>query len=571
MIAGIDLGTSTSEIAILQGNRPYVIENPTGSKITPSAVYIGNAGEVIVGDKAVEMQILEPQNACIEVKRLMGRENALGIRDKNYTPEQVSAMILTHLKEYAQAFTGETIDRAVITVPAYFNEIQRRAVLEAGRLAGLKVERLINEPTAAALAYGIEHMQQNNHILVYDLGGGTLDVTVLEMFDGVLEVKASSGNNQLGGKDFDQLIINRLVSRFREKTGIDLSENASAAARLKHEAQACKIALSGTDSYEVTLPFIANKKGTPLSLHETITRSEFEKDIGPLIQSTSECLDVALGDANLKASDIDFVLLVGGSTRIPFVRSFLRQYFGQEPKTLVDPDLSVAMGAAVQAGILDEAFSSEEDILITDVCPYTLGVKCLANMGGLKIPDYFSVILKRNVTIPVTKTERYYTSADHQTEVEVCVYQGNHKRATMNHLLGQFMVSGIPPAAAGKESIDISFTYDMNGLLSVTATITSTGEKAEISIDTGKSTMEREVDVDGWLDKKQARPYRALIRKSERMAENMPDGPEKFELEGMIFSLKAAIVKEADESVLKQKEEDLMELLEILEATKDVD
>ena len=278
---------------------------------------------------------------------------------------------------------------------------------------------------------------------------------------------------------------------------------------------------------------------------------------------------MALKDAKLKASDIDFVLLVGGSTRIPYVRNFLAEYFGQEPKSLLDPDLSVVMGAAVQAGILDDALSKETDILITDVCPYTLGVKCITFIGGFEVPDYFSVILNRNLTIPVTKTKRYYTACDEQTAVEICIYQGNHKHATMNHCLGTFTITGIPPANAGKESIDVTFTYDVNGLLSVEARISSTGKNAEMSIDTAGSSMEQEIDVENWKDKKAARPYRALIRRAERFAANLPDGPEKFELEAIVFDLKTAIVREKEDSILKRKEEDLMELLEILEETRD--
>ena len=569
MIVGIDLGTSTSEIAILQGDKPYVIENPTGGRITPSAVYIDNTGEVVVGDRARELNVLEPENSCIEIKRLMGYDKKVNIRGESYTPENISAFILKHLIEYAQAFTGETIDRVVVTVPAYFNETQRRATLEAGKLAGLKVERLINEPTAAALAYGIEHMEENNHILVYDPGGGTLDVTVLEMFDGVLEVKASSGNNQLGGKDFDQLIVNRLISRFMEDTGVNLQNDVTSMAKLKHEAELCKMALSHTEAYEIILPFIAEKKGSPLTLRYTVTRNEFEKEIEPLIQSTAECLEVALKDAGLTTSEIDFILLVGGSTRIPYVRNFLKKYFGQEPTSLLDPDLSVVMGAAVQAGILDNVLSKETDILITDVCPYTLGIKCITNIGGFEIPDYFSVIINRNLTIPVTKTKRYYTASDEQTAVEICIYQGNHKHAKMNHCLGTFTITGIPPANAGKESIDVAFTYDVNGLLSVEARISSTGKKAEMTIDTAGSTMEQEVDVENWKDKKAARPYRALIRRAERLIDNLPDGPEKFQLEVLVFDLKTALVKEKEDSILKQKEEDLMELLELVEETRD--
>ena len=369
-IVAIDLGTSTSEIAILKDGKPFVITNHLGEYITPSVVGLSNEGRIIVGKEARDQLLLKPDDTVVEVKRLMGSGQTVSMGGREYTPQQISAYILAYLLDCARKYTGKDIDRAVITVPAYFSDTQRRATVEAGKLAGIKVERIINEPTAAALDYGLEHMEECQNILIYDLGGGTLDVTVLEMFEGVLDVKASSGNNRLGGKDFDQRLMDYLLDKFTSQYGVDISDDKRSMIRLKEAAEKVKIALSSQEDYRLLIPFFASVKGNPVSLEETVSRETFEGLIQDLIDSTEKQINIALADAHFSAADIDLILLIGGSTRIPYVRRFIERTLGKSPQSLVDPDLAVVRGAAVQAGILDNQLSAEKDIVITDVCPY---------------------------------------------------------------------------------------------------------------------------------------------------------------------------------------------------------
>ncbi|MBM7583194.1 molecular chaperone DnaK [Caldicoprobacter guelmensis] len=560
-IIGIDLGTSTSEVAILEDGKPKVIPNSKGQIITPSVVGIDQDGNLLIGQDARDQMLLRPQDTAIEVKRLMGSGQKVSMGGKEYTPQQISSFILKYLKECAENYLGEEITRAVITVPAYFTDEQRRATVEAGNLAGLKVERIINEPTAAALAYGIDHMQNNQYILVYDLGGGTLDVTVLEMFEGVLEVKASSGNNKLGGKDFDQRLMDWLIDEFKAQYDIDLSNDVRALARIKEAAEACKIALSTQEQYKIELPFIAEKEGKPVALERVVTRELFENLIKDLVESTIEPINIALGDSGLTKDDIDLVFMVGGSTRIPLVRRFLESVMGRQPVSPVDPDLAVAMGAAIQAGIINQELSAEKDIVITDVCPYTLGVEVLEFVGGFPVPDMYDVIIPRNTTIPVVREKIYGTVVDNQKKVEIKVYQGDYKKASMNNFLGKFILDGIPPAPAFKEKIKVRFSYDVNGILNVEGIILSTNKKAGITIETTGVKMEEEMDLSNWKEVPKARKYRGIIRRAERLLNEAPDSPLFAELDGAVKDLKKALLKEEDDVVLEELAEALSDLL----------
>lgn len=559
-IVGIDLGTSTSEIAILQDGKAFVIPNHKGEIITPSAVLIEENGDRVIGTDAMDQIILKPESTVIEVKRLMGSKDKILLSGTEFSPIDISSFILKYLKECAEKYLNEEVSRAVITVPAYFTNEQRKATVEAGKLAGFIVERIINEPTAAALAYGIDHMQENSTVLVYDLGGGTLDVTVLEMFEGILEVKASSGNNKLGGKDFDQLIIDELLGYIKAKYGIDLSKDLRAMARLKKESEKCKIALSFDSSYEVVLPFISESNGEPINLNYELTRDKFQSLILDLVESTRIPIEKALKDAELKPQDIEIILLVGGSTRIPLVKKFLTDIFLKEPESLVDPDLSVVMGAAIQSGILNKDFSAETDILITDVCPYTLGIETLDFINGIPINDIYDKIIDRNTTIPVACDKIYGTTFDNQDKVDIKIYQGDNRMASKNNLLGNFILSNIPPAPAGYENIKVKFMYDVNGILKVEATVVSTNKSARISIETTGALMEKEIDVSEWEESAKAKKYKRLIHRADRELKH-EDSPYFEELNILVDDFKRAIIKECSEDELEEFESDLNDLL----------
>lgn len=559
-IIGIDLGTSTSEVAVLENGKPFVIKNKEGKLITPSVVGISDSGEIIVGEYAKEQLLIKPDKTIMEVKRLMGTGRKVSIGGNEYTPQQVSSYILKYLKSCAEDYLGEEMERAVITVPAYFTDEQRRATVEAGEMAGFKVERIINEPTAAALAYGIEHMEDEKHILVYDLGGGTLDVTLLEMFQGVLEVKASSGNNKLGGKDFDEKLMDMIINDFEKKEDIDLRKDLRAVARIKEAAENCKIILSGEDEYNINLPFIAEKNDQPIGLVRKVTKGEFEELIWELVKSTEEPINLVLKDSGIPKTDIDIVLLVGGSTRIPLIKEFLEQALDKEPKTLVDPDMAVVMGAAVQAGIINNELSQDNDILITDVCPYTLGIETMGFIGGFPVTDVYDVIIPRNLTIPVVKEKIYGTVVENQEQVEIKVYQGDHKKASGNNSLGNFTLSGIPANEAFKEKINVKFMYDINGILQVEAQIVSTGKQASISIETTGVKLEEEIDLDLWKKSTKARKFRAIIKRAENMLEEYFDSEEYNELDETLRKLKKAIIKEDDEK-MQELEEELSDIL----------
>ena len=566
-VVGIDFGTSTSEAALLLEGHPVVVNNSLGQKITPSVVGIAEDGSLLVGQDARDQLLLRPEETVMEIKRLMGSSEAVLLGGEEKTPPEIAACVISYLKECAQKHQGETIDRAVITVPAFFTDEQRQATVQAGKLAGFKVERIINEPTAAALAYGIDYLEDNQHILVYDLGGGTLDVTVLEMFQGVLEVKASSGNNQLGGKDFDQRLMDYLLEKFYREQKIDLSQDKRALARIKDAVEQCKIALSHEEEYRVVLPFIVQQRGRPLALDEEITREQFEGMIGELVESTSKPIRMALEDAELNPKDIDLILAVGGSTRIPLVQRFLEKELGQFPQTPVDPELAVVMGAAIQGGIINQELSAEKDILITDVCPYTLGIEVVGFISGFPMGDIFSVVIPRNTTIPVTREETYYTVHDNQEQVEIMVYQGDHQKASLNNLLGNFVLEGVPPAPASEERIKVNFSYDINGILQVEGIIASTGEKVGITIETAGVKMEKEVeDLSGWLEAPGAKKYRGLIRRAEQyLDQGIVNSPLHAELEALVEGLKKTLIQGQKKEKLQELEDELAEMLYFLE------
>jgi molecular chaperone DnaK len=567
-IIGIDLGTSTSEVAYLKEGQPVLIPNLEGDRVTPSAVYVGADGKVKVGAAARSYAVIEPENTVLEVKRLMGSQNTIRLGDCAMQPREVSACILRYLKAAAEQYLGESVTEAVITVPAYFSNEQRVATKEAGELAGFKVERIINEPTAAALAYGLDHMTDKKHVLVYDLGGGTLDVTVLEMFDGVLEVKASCGNNYLGGKDFDEALIKKLTDKFHEEQGVALTEDRKAMARLKEAAEKIKIDLSHNNQALLDLPFITVKDGQPLGIRQKITRVQFEALIGPMVRSTLEQIDTALADAALTPTGIDTILLVGGSTKIPLVKEVLKEKFGKEPLHEVNPDEAVALGAAIQAGIKEGTLSGANDPVIIDVCPYTLGIECVKDLPGLGIPmpGMFDTLIKRNTSIPVTTRRTYQTFGDKQTEAHINVYQGEKPIAKENNLIGEFVAEGIPAAPAGEEKIDIDFSYDINGIIDVGATVVNTGQEARIRIDTRELDLGAEIDVETeWKKSKQAHKEKAIIKKAEKtLLDPKLDPDVKEELTEILYELKYALAKN-DQAFIERYDRELTEFLYNLE------
>lgn len=562
-IIGIDLGTSTTEAAVIRDGKPLMILNMENEIITPSAVGIDADGNFLIGEKARAQHLLSPENTAIEVKRKMGTNEKIALGGQSYSPIELSAALLGYVKAYASEYLKEDISRAVISVPAYFDDIQRHATVEAGTKAGLEVERILNEPTAAALSYGLEHMEEESHILVYDLGGGTFDVTLLEMFDGVLEVKASSGDNQLGGKDFDEKLMEYLIDRFQQQHGVDLKNDKYAMVKLKEESERCKKALSTEPSYQVLIPMIAQKSGKPLALNETITLEQFEEMAQELLDRTHAPIDVALADSEILASEIDRIILVGGSTRMPIVAKDIQKYLNLEPSKAVNPDFAVAEGAAIQAGIIEGSISQENSIMMTDVNPYTLGIRVLSR----ETDDYMSVVIPRNVTIPTTRSEIYYTSFDYQTEAAIDIYQGESSFASKNHFLGNFILSGIPAKKAGVEKLNVEFSYNLNGMLNVKASILSTGADASIEINMMQEseTKEQEVDVSQWKNAPGAKQFRTIIRRVERTLKDVHVQADPFlkeDLEDMLYDLKYALLS-GDLDEARGLEDAMMDILEM--------
>ncbi|HOE77371.1 MAG TPA: molecular chaperone DnaK [Bacilli bacterium] len=480
-IIGIDLGTTNSCVAVMEGGDPKVIANSEGSRTTPSVVAFKD-GEIIVGDSARRQAVTNP-NTIYSIKRKMGTNQKVKVNDKEYTPQEISAMILQNLKATAEAYLGEKVTEAVITVPAYFNDAERQATKDAGRIAGLDVKRIINEPTAAALAYGIDKLNKEQTVLVYDLGGGTFDVSVLQLADGTFEVLATAGNNRLGGDDFDQLVVNYLIEEFQKKEGVDLSKNKTALFRLREAAEKAKKELSGVTKTEINLPFIgANQNYEPVHLNLSLTRAKFEELITPLIESTKVQVRQALKDAKITANDLDQVLLVGGSTRIPAVQELVRRELGKEPNRSINPDEVVAMGAAIQGGVLA---GEVKDVLLLDVTPLSLGIETL---GGVA-----TKLIERNTTIPTSKSQIFSTATDNQTAVDIHVVQGERPMASDNKSLGRFQLTGIPPAPRGVPQIEVKFDIDANGIVHVSAKDLGTGKKQEITITGGSSLPEEEI------------------------------------------------------------------------------
>jgi len=562
MKAGIDFGTSTSEIAYVGDNgKIIIVPNHLGEMITPSVVYIAEDGTPVVGLEAKEKALLEPENTFLEVKRLFGQNTELQARDKVYSPVDVAAMIIRYLTDCAQKHSGQTVDSAVITVPAYFTDSQRKDVMAAGKAAGLEVERIINEPTAASLDYGIEHMRDCKYMLVYDLGGGTLDVTVLELFEGVVEVKSSCGNNALGGKDFDQAIMDHITGAIRKRDKVDISGDARAMMRIKIAAEQCKIALSEKTENLIELPFLYSKDGNPVGYSERITRAAFESMISEKIYSTEQQIKTALFDANLDADEIGLTLLVGGSTRIPLVSRFLDETFGIAPESAVDPDLAVVRGAAIQAGVLSGVLN-ENAIILTDICPYSLSTEVLSDFGFGDKELFCDILIKRNTTLPATASQIYTTSHDSQTKVHVTAYQGESLDPEENYLLNCFELSGIPKAKAGKEKINIRFEYDLNGILTVQAEIVSTGKSAAVTVNT--SQMGKNLDLSKWKDVPGARNYRQIINKAERLVKIHGDEASS-DVKAAADELKKALVMDWDNAVIEKLKYILSNVIDDLE------
>ncbi len=502
-IIGIDLGTTNSCVAVMEGGEPTVIVNAEGSRTTPSVVAFSNTGERLVGKVAKNQAITNPDRTISSIKRDMGTDRKVHIDDKNYTPQEISAMILQKLKADAEAYLGEKVSDAVITVPAYFSDSQRQATKDAGRIAGLNVQRIINEPTAASLAYGIDK-EEEQKILVFDLGGGTFDVSILDIGDGVFEVLATNGNTRLGGDDFDQKVMDYIVSEFKKSSGIDLSKDKMAMQRIKEAGEKAKIELSGVLQASINLPFITADASGPKHLDMTLTRAKFNELTSDLVQATVEPTRKAMADANVSSNDLKKVILVGGSTRIPAVQDKVKELTGKEPYKGINPDECVAVGAAIQAGVIG---GEVNDIVLLDVTPLSLGIETL---GGVS-----TKLIERNTTIPTKKSQVFSTAADGQTSVEIHVLQGEREMASHNKTLGRFNLTGIPPAPRGVPQIEVSFDIDANGIVHVSAKDLGTGNEQKVTI-TASTNMSKD-DIDKAV--KDAEKFAAEDKKEKERVE----------------------------------------------------
>ena len=560
-IIGIDLGTTNSCVSVMEGGEPVVIPNAEGNRTTPSVVAFSKNGERLVGQIAKRQAVTNPENTVISIKRDMGSDKKVNIEGDTFTPQEISAMILQKLKADAENYLGSTVNQAVITVPAYFSDSQRQATKDAGKIAGLEVLRIINEPTAAALAYGMDKEDTDSKIMVYDLGGGTFDVSILDIGDGVFEVLATSGNNKLGGDDFDQKIIDYLVAEFKKSNGIDLSSDKMAMQRLKEAAEKAKIELSGVQQTQINLPFITADSTGPKHLDITLSRSKFEELIRDLVESTAGPVNQALKDAGISASDLHKVLLVGGSTRVPAVQELVKRLTGKEPDKGINPDECVAIGAAIQGGVLS---GDVKDLVLLDVTPLSLGIE---TYGGV-----FTKLIERNTTIPTKKSQVFSTAADGQTSVEIHVLQGEREMAAYNKTLGRFQLTGIPAAPRGVPQIEVTFDIDANGIVHVSAKDMATGNEQNVAItassnlsdeDIEKAVKDAEAHASEDKKKKEEIEVRnnaeSLVYNSEKTLKDLGDkvsGEEKAKVETEIANVKK-VLEGTDTEKIKEATEKL--------------